>query len=124
MKWGMLVVVLIVGGSLYYMLFCQKPEEGTADATAQRFVEAAMAGDTAAVHSLCLDASVHRSADRAAASIKANPPDVSFGIQLKTMTTDPPRKGRMMTLSGRILAIELLERDGEWKIAAITLSGQ
>ena len=121
MKYIMLIVVLIVGGTVAYQLFLAKPPAGTPNATAKDFVDAALKNDLDAARALSVSAAAGQ-AERVAAQIHAAQPD-PMSVRFRPMRAESPRKGLTAMFSGQILAIELIKEGEEWKIVMVGLSG-
>lgn len=116
----MLIVTLIVGGVLlYYVYRGGKPKAGTPQAVAYAYVKAAIAGDEAAIRSLCSPSAADE-AVRLAPQVKAMAQ--GRALMLQPMKADPPRRGLCAMASGRLLGIQLEQQNGQWKIVEIGLS--
>ena len=114
MKWAYLIVILIVGGGVYYWLSMREAPTGTISATAEAFVKAALANDAQKVRALCVAQGVS-SAEDVAAKIRASGAiAVNFGFQ--AMEVDPPRRGLTAMFSGRVLSLEMVQEGTTWKI--------
>ena len=121
MKFFSLVIFLVVGAGLYYVLFMRPSPEGTPHSTAEAYVKAAMADDTATIDSLCKDEG-KRTAQEIAPKIKNLSPNLS-SLSFKRMATDPPRVGLTMMIRGQVLTLELLKEEKTWKIVSVGLGG-
>jgi hypothetical protein len=124
MKAIFLIILAIVLGFLCYTHFIQQspPSTDTPLATAKAFITAAAKSDMTAVQDLCTDAA-RDSAVRVAKQIGSFSPDPA-GARYQNMIADPPRRGMMAMISGRVVAIEMIEQEGEWKIAEIQITQQ
>jgi len=121
MKWIYMIVILIVGGVLvYYLFIARQAEPGTPTATAQAFMKAAMKNDIEQVKSLC-QSGAQGSMDSIVSRIQSAKPD-SLTIKYSNMNSKPPLRGILITFPGAMIAMEMLEENGAWKIANITIN--
>jgi hypothetical protein len=122
MKWFGLVITLIVGGvAFYYIYHGSKPKPGTPHATVQAYIDAARKGDEAAIRALCTAAAAGdavRLAPQVRAMMAGGGP-----VGLQPMKSDPPRRGLCALVGGKMLGIQLIEENGQWKIVEIGISG-
>lgn len=119
MKWVSLIVVLIVGGGLYYGLFMRPAPEGTLTITAERYVDAALANDMAAVEALCVEEGAS-SAKRVARVIHSVKPDANSFKWAEVATDEPDRKAVSGIFQGMPLQLDMTNVDGDWKIVSVT----
>jgi len=120
MKWVYMIVILFVGGMLVYYLFIgNQASPGSPKATAEDFVKASLNNDLESAKNLCTSGA-QGSIDPIFQRIRDAKPD-KMTIQYKNMRTDPPRRGIMVNFPGAIIAMEMLEEGGIWKIANITI---
>jgi len=122
MKWVSLIVTLMVGVVVfYYVYFGRKPTPGTPHATVQAYIDAARKGDEAAIRALCTGAAV-ADAVRVTPQVRAM---MGGGgpVGLQKMKADPPRQGLCALVGGKVLGIQLVQENGQWKIVEIGISG-
>ena len=122
MKWFSLVIVVMVGAVIVWTMFYRGSPEGTPYAVAEAYTEAALAGDEEKIKSLCTE-SAAATALQVARQIRQADPD-PMSIAFKRMSADPPRTGLMWMFRGRMLGIELLKENEDWKIVHTGLSDQ
>jgi len=122
MKWFYLVVILVIGGVLYYYMF-REPELQTdsPQGTASAFVHAALNGDTDMVRGLCQPAAMD-SAETIAQEIQASSPDPRSFKWRDTPASDPTYSGVTALFEGRVITLEMVEEAGEYRIAQIDLT--
>lgn len=122
MKAVLLVVILLVIGFLCYNYFIAESPKTTDTplATARAFIAAATKNDMTAVRNLCMD-STKDTAVQIARQIGSFSPDPA-GARYQNMIADYPRRGMMAVISGRVVAIEMIEQEGEWKIVGIQIT--
>lgn len=124
MKWVYLIIVLIVGGALYY-LTTRNPEAraDTPRGAANLYISAALSGNQDQVRSMCAP-SVVDNAQRIAGQIGgANPkPDPRSFKWQATAAHDPSVTALTALFQGRVLTIELKQENGDYKIVAIDLA--
>ena len=120
MKWVGLILTLVVGGlAVYFIFHGDKSEPNTARGVVTVYVKAAKDGDQAAIRAVCTQgalAEALRLAPQVGAMGNAGP----LGFQ--AMKADPPRQGFCAVASGRLLGVEAVEEDGQWKIAPVAIS--
>lgn len=120
MKWIYMIVILFVGGMLvYYLFIAREAEPGTAMATAQAFMKAAMNNDMEAAKNLC-QPGTQSSVEPIISRIQSAKPE-KLTIKYSNMNAKPPYRGVLVTFPGAMISMEMLEENGTWKIANITM---
>ncbi len=124
MKAVLIVILLIVIGFLCYNYFMAESPQRTDTPlnTAKAFITAAAKNDMTTVRNLCVD-SARDAAVQIARQIGSFSPDPA-GARYQNMIADYPRRGMMAVVAGRVVAIEMIEQDGEWKIVEIQITQQ
>jgi hypothetical protein len=117
MKWGYLIIVLMVGGMLVYGLFFMPAPKGTLHSTAEAFVAASLSGNMEQVRNLCTRECVASAEDLAKQIHAARPHPRSFGFQPSRATE--PRKALTGMFQGQPITLEMIKQGDEWKIVAI-----
>ena len=121
MKWVYLIVIVIVGGTVAYYLFIgRQASPGTATATAQAFMKAAMNNDMETARNLC-QPGIWGAAEPIISRIQGAKPD-KLTIKYSNMNAKPPFRGVLVTFPGAMIAMEMLEENNVWKIAHITIN--
>jgi len=122
MKWVGLILTLMVCGAAVYYIYVKKPTPGTPHAIVQAYIDAARKGDEAAIRSVCT-ADATANAVRLAPQVRAMMAG-SGPVGLQAMKADPPRKGLCAMVGGRVLGVQLIQQDGQWKIVAVGFLGE
>lgn len=121
MKWFGIILVLVIGGAIYYYS-TQEPglRTDTPRGTADAFIEAALAGDMGRVKALCLP-----SAESEAQTIASEMSSASSTPSSFKWTNTTPREPSLTAVTtlynGRVLAIEMAQEGAEYRIAHITM---
>jgi hypothetical protein len=121
MRWvGVIVVVMLFGAFAYYFFYREEPTRlDSPQGVAKAYIKAAQEGDQAQIRVLCTAAAVQEALTIAP---QVSQMTSSGYLAFQAMKADPPRKGLSLMAGGRLLGIELIEDNGQWKIVHIGLT--
>ena len=121
LKWVYLIIVLILGGMLYYNLVLNKSAPpNTPQATAQDLMNAILKNDLTTAKSLFIPDALGN-LDSVIKRVQSLNPD-PISIQYNKMNAKPPNQGILVVFTGNMIAIELVKENGKWKIVNIGLN--